>query len=904
MYLYDANMCGTGVDENSALDWRSDCHTYDQNATYNGTTVDVSGGYHDAGDHVKFGLPQAYSASVLGYGYYEFKDAYTQTGQADHIETISTYFAEYFKNCTVMQNGKVTAFCYQVGDGTTDHSEWCTPESQTLDRPTYWATSSNPATDIVSNTAGALALHYKNFGDQESLTYAKALYEFAKTNSKAVATDGVSGFYSSDSYIDDLMWAAAALYIATGDTSYVSDANKFLSDYGNSYAFCSNWALCWGNMWPLVNLTFGQLGSSVNADMMNQVVKTMDEFMNNYNTSEGYASFESWGSARYNTAMQLVGLAYDKINGTNKYGTWAKSQMDYLLGDNNNQLCYLTGFSSNSVSQPHHRAATGYDGFPSENKGVPYANTLIGALVGGPDKNGTYVDDVEEYTYSEVAIDYNAGLVGAMAGLYLLYGLYGSGQSVDSSIVGVNGTSSTTTTTTTTVTTAATSATSESTSESSSAYVSDSEATSSTSEQGVETTTTTTQAGGSNVLSSTNVQYNSDGTTTLLMYVNTGDSDTVTLNLKGLAGYTASGTVGYWDSAAGQWVSGKDWSGTFDSDGNLTSDVTVPTNTDDVQIQLYYYADWSTGSEVAGDKSQIQVVSIVDGSTSSTTAAVDTTTAPTDYSEYTTTTTTTASVQTGGSNVLSSTNVQYNSDGTDTLIIHVNTTDSDTVTLTLKGLAGYTTSGEVGYWDNSASQWVGKVDTWGGEGATVEHKFDSDGNLTISGIKVPTNTNDVQIMVTYYASWATGSEVLGDKSQIQVVSVVDGSSSGTVTTVSTYGTSSTAYTTTAVSTTANTAYSTIGTTTTAGTSSPVDSSTSYTVSTTAGSSSSSGLKGDVNSSGSVDGRDLITLKKYVLGLVGSSEINQSNSDVNGDGSVDGRDLILLKKYVLGLVSSL
>ena len=29
MYFYDANMCGTEVDENTRLSWRGDCHTYD-----------------------------------------------------------------------------------------------------------------------------------------------------------------------------------------------------------------------------------------------------------------------------------------------------------------------------------------------------------------------------------------------------------------------------------------------------------------------------------------------------------------------------------------------------------------------------------------------------------------------------------------------------------------------------------------------------------------------------------------------------------------------------------------------------------------------------------------------------------------------------------------------------------
>ena len=47
LYFYDANMCGDQVEEAGKLSWRSDCHTSDS----------VTGGFHDAGDHVKFGLP-------------------------------------------------------------------------------------------------------------------------------------------------------------------------------------------------------------------------------------------------------------------------------------------------------------------------------------------------------------------------------------------------------------------------------------------------------------------------------------------------------------------------------------------------------------------------------------------------------------------------------------------------------------------------------------------------------------------------------------------------------------------------------------------------------------------------------------------------------------------------------
>ena len=47
--------------------------------------------------------------------------------------------------------------------------------------------------------------------------------------------------------------------------------------------------------------------------------------------SEGYACHDNWGSARYNTAEQLICLVYDKYNNSNSYTTWAKGQMEYLF---------------------------------------------------------------------------------------------------------------------------------------------------------------------------------------------------------------------------------------------------------------------------------------------------------------------------------------------------------------------------------------------------------------------------------------------------------------------------------------------------------------------------------------------------------------------------------------------
>ncbi|MGN0613291.1 MAG: glycoside hydrolase family 9 protein, partial [Porcipelethomonas sp.] len=380
-------------------------------------------------------LPGAYSATMLGWGYYEFKDAFARTGQAEHLRTITDYFCDYFKRCTVMSGSAVKAFCYQVGNGDTDHNEWMPPEKQTLARPAYFATSSNPCTDVVAETAAALAMNYINFKNTEDLTYAKALYAFAKSNNKA--NHQSQSYYQGTSYLDDLALASILLYKATNTASYKTDCASWISQ--SNYAYTSDYPLCWDSVWPAVNAIY--------ANEWDRVADNLNTNKNNYNTSEGYACRSDWGSARYNTACQLVGLVYDKYKNTTTYTAWARQQMEYLFGSNKNNQCYMVGYASNSVSHPHHRAATGFTGFPSENTGKAHANILIGALVGGPDKSGNYVDNTDQFTYTEVAADYNAAFVGALAGLYLKYG---SGQTVASSIPGVSGSTASVTTAATT----------------------------------------------------------------------------------------------------------------------------------------------------------------------------------------------------------------------------------------------------------------------------------------------------------------------------------------------------------------------------------------------------------------------------------------------------------------------
>lgn len=257
--------------------------------------VNLTGGWHDAGDHVKFGLPGSYSASTLGWGYYEFRDAYKETGLDKHVEDELRWINDYFMKATFMDDDdNVIAYCYQVGEGNNDHNYWCAPELQVDDtvvassscavkRPAYFATTEMPASDQCAGAAASLAVNYLNFKDtdpeyaEKSLKYAIALYDFAVEthveewipgtvpNCFSLGYDG--GFYTSSYDYDELAWAAVWLYYCTEDYDYINDIiavdedttnekgahpytgylKRIMTDTGNCWQ--NIWVHCWDTVW-------------------------------------------------------------------------------------------------------------------------------------------------------------------------------------------------------------------------------------------------------------------------------------------------------------------------------------------------------------------------------------------------------------------------------------------------------------------------------------------------------------------------------------------------------------------------------------------------------------------------------------------------------------------------------
>lgn len=408
LYFYDANMCGSAAD-NSAFSWRSACHTGDA----------VAGGFHDAGDAIKCGLTAGFTASTLGWMCYEYQDQFQETGTMEHYQLIMNEFCDFFKASTTLSGDEVSSFVYEMGDDGKDHSTWYAPEKM-WDRDSSETYSvKDGASNVAAQYAAALAQNYIISGRQEDLTYATALYNFAAKYRKMTYDQST---YSDKDVQDDISWAAGWMYLATKEDSYLTENSKYTSSTND-----------WTKDYCYANASLG--AAIINAEITGNwsyATSYIDGIVNS-NQNQFYV-MNSWGSARHNTLMQTCALvvSHHKDESGKDYSEWAQKQMNYILGDNNANVCLVVGWNDVSATSPHHRAASNLtnssDWHEYNSWDGDYASSgghiLYGALCGGPTSTdfNTYDKSAKEATSNEVALDYQVGLVGAAAGLYAAYG--------------------------------------------------------------------------------------------------------------------------------------------------------------------------------------------------------------------------------------------------------------------------------------------------------------------------------------------------------------------------------------------------------------------------------------------------------------------------------------------------
>jgi endoglucanase len=421
LLFYEAQRSGR-LPTNNRIPWRANSALKDCTAT--GCKYDskgdgnLVGGYYDAGDHVKFGLPAAFTLTVLSWGMIEFESAVKNCSQLSHYLNAIKWGTDWFIRAHTAPN----ELWGQVGDGDIDHAYWGPPETMTMSRPTFKIDSANPGTELAMEAAAALAAASIVFKKKNAnysstlLTHARQLWSFGNTyrrNYHDTIQDAANFYRSWSGYNDEIVWASAWLYRATGEATYL---NKAKSDYdsfnigGTAVANSFDWDnKCAGVIMLMKKIT--------NNDP--KYVNHANQWLNWWKpgggityTPGGLAWIRQWGPNRYAAAAAFLAL----LNGDSSSNTFAEKQIKYMLGYNSRSQSFVVGHGPNYPKNPHHRAA---HGSTSNNINNPTQNmyVLTGALVGGPGLDDSYADVRSDYVKNEVALDYNAGFTAALAGL-------------------------------------------------------------------------------------------------------------------------------------------------------------------------------------------------------------------------------------------------------------------------------------------------------------------------------------------------------------------------------------------------------------------------------------------------------------------------------------------------------
>ncbi|XP_013393921.1 uncharacterized protein LOC106161500 [Lingula anatina] len=380
---------------------------------------DLTGGWYDGGDHMKFGLPMAWSATTLLWGLVDYKAAYVNSGEYENMLNCVKWPLDYFLKTHTATN----ELYVQSGDISADHAFWGRPEDLNMYRPSYKVDVSNPGSDVAGETAaalaaGSIAFKSKVADSSKLLAHAKELYNFGSSYLGKYTTDGhipANPLYTSSGYTDDLCVAAAWLYRATNEQKYLSDAKKWAANK-------MSWAWSWDDNTVACQLLLYIL---TNETTYKQDVETyMSSWLPGDSvpyTPKGLAWRGEKGPLRYAANSAFLALrAADAGIQSDKYRTWAKYQIHYMLGDAGRS--YVVGFGNNPPTHPHHRAAScplrpGPCGKSNKDTPSPNPQVLTGALVGGPGKNDDYADVRTDAVKNAVRIDYNAGFQSAVAAL-------------------------------------------------------------------------------------------------------------------------------------------------------------------------------------------------------------------------------------------------------------------------------------------------------------------------------------------------------------------------------------------------------------------------------------------------------------------------------------------------------
>ncbi|GFQ00047.1 endoglucanase 16 [Phtheirospermum japonicum] len=422
--------------------WRGDSALQDGKPA----NVDLVGGYYDAGDNVKYGLPLAFTVTTLSWAAIFYQSEIQSAGEMQNIRAAIRWGTDYLLKASAKRN----CLYVQVGDPEKDHECWIRPENMKTPRTVLKIDKNTPGTEIAAETSAALAASSIVFRRVDHayarrlLNRAKSVFHFAKTYKGTY--DGECPFYCSYSgFNDELLWAATWLYKATKRSIYMD----YIQDEAISATVSEfNWDLKYAGAQIILSEFYMEgkkdlhsFKQQADSYICSVLPDSPDHLV--YISPGGLVHLRDGANSQYVTGTALLFSVYSDILakhkqvvvcGDKKFDSarlmaFAKQQMDYLLGKNPRRSSYMVGFGNKPPTRAHHRGASVPQMAPTKVISCPMSftywynndannpNELTGAIVGGPDKNDHFVDQRTNSAMTEPTTYTNSLAVGVLAKL-------------------------------------------------------------------------------------------------------------------------------------------------------------------------------------------------------------------------------------------------------------------------------------------------------------------------------------------------------------------------------------------------------------------------------------------------------------------------------------------------------
>ncbi|MFW6693559.1 glycoside hydrolase family 9 protein [Streptomyces sp. MAR4 CNX-425] len=410
-------------------------------------TLDAAGGWYDAGDHGKYvvngGIAAAQVMSVYertlttegadGEPIGDGKLAVPEQGNGvPDVLDEARWQLEFLMSMQVPAGEELAGMAHHKL-----HDEQWTglpllPHEDPQPRELHPA--STAATLNLAATGAQCARLYADFDAEfadRCLSAARTAYTAAEAHPDMLAdpNDGTGGGAYSDSNVsDEFYWAAAELYLATGEDAYLQDVLGSPL-HGDAEAVFPRGGMSWGATAGLGALDLATVDSGLTDAQLGVVRGMVTDAADGYAADAANAAYGVpyapdggryvWGSNSQVLNNMVVLATAHGLTGESGYRDAVLTGLDYLLGRNPLNQSYVTGYGERDSKNQHHR-------FWANQLDPSLPNPAPGSIAGGPDSQledpvaeqelqgcppaMCYIDHIESYSTNEITINWNAPL--------------------------------------------------------------------------------------------------------------------------------------------------------------------------------------------------------------------------------------------------------------------------------------------------------------------------------------------------------------------------------------------------------------------------------------------------------------------------------------------------------------